>query len=135
MVVLVNTDAIAHVQRLVLGEDRRTAIAFLLGIVPVRCITLELQVQLSCLHLRFLQTEEISIQCLECLTEVSLSFTGSQPVYVPTDEFHATKLRKNESNAKEKLVFLFIAECIVTSAKPELLFILAIKVGVLVKLR
>ena len=30
------------------------------------------------------------------------------------------KLRKNESNAKEKLVFLYIAECIVTSVKPKL---------------
>jgi len=30
------------------------------------------------------------------------------------------KLRKNEGNAKGKLVFLFISECIVSSAKPKL---------------
>ena len=67
------------------GKDGRTAIAFLVGIVPIGCIAIERQVQLTFLHLRLLQTEEVGIQLFESFTEVSFTFASPQSVYIPTD--------------------------------------------------
>ena len=68
-------------------EDGSTRVALLLGIVPITLVALELQVKLSCLHLRFLQTEEIGIQLTEHLTE-ALALAGTQTIHIPTDKLH-----------------------------------------------
>ena len=87
MVVLVDADAISHVQWPVLRKNRRTGIAFLIGIVLVALIALECQVQLSGLHFRLLQAEEVGIQLFENLTE-ALALASTQAIYVPTYKFH-----------------------------------------------
>ena len=68
-------------------KNSRTGISLFIGIVPVRLISLERQVKLSLLHLRFLQAEEVGIQLSEDVAE-AFSLTGAQPVDVPRDEFH-----------------------------------------------
>ena len=87
MVVLINTYAVAYVQRFMLSEDSRAAVAFLVGIVPITVIALKGEVELSLLHLCLLQTEEVGIQLLEDITE-ALAFTSAQTVYIPTNKFH-----------------------------------------------
>ena len=54
MVVLVDAHAVGHSLGAVLGEDGGTRIALLLGVVPICLIALEVQVELTRLHLRFL---------------------------------------------------------------------------------
>ena len=76
MVVLVYINAIADAERLMACEDSRSAIAFLVGIVPERLISLELQVELPGLHLRLLQAEEVGIKHFEHVAE-AFPFTGS----------------------------------------------------------
>ena len=114
VVVYVDADAQLHVQRLMTGEDRRTRVAFLVGIIPIAVVALERQVQLTGLHLRLLQTEEVGIQRLEHLAE-ALALAGPQSIHIPTDQFHilrrfcrfrSAKLRKVESKTK-KLVSFF----------------------------
>ena len=91
MVVLVNTDTVCHAERLVAGEYSRSAIAFLVGIVPIRLIPVEGEVELSLLHLRLLQAEEIGIQFTEHLTE-ALALTGAKAVHIPRNQFHSFSL-------------------------------------------
>ena len=86
-VVMFHVNAIADVERLVAGIDGGARVAFLLGVVPVRLITLELQVELSGLHLGFLQAEEVGIEPAECVAEAFL-VACSQSVDVPGNEFH-----------------------------------------------
>jgi hypothetical protein len=69
VVVLIDTDAIAYAQGLMLSEDSCAAVAFLVGIVPITVIALIGKVELSLLHLCLLQTEEVGIQLLEDITE------------------------------------------------------------------
>ena len=99
MVVLVDTDAIGHAERLVLGEDGRARIAFLLGIVPIGLIALELQVQLTGLHLCFLQTEEVCIQLAEDIAE-ALALASPQSVDVPRNQFHINSYFIYKTKAK-----------------------------------
>ena len=87
MVMLINAQAVGNSHRLVLRIDGSARVSLLLGIVPVRAIAIEIQIQLSLLHLRFLQAEEISIQCLESISK-SFVGTGPQPVHVPRNQFH-----------------------------------------------
>ena len=87
VIVHLDADAVGHTLRLMLREDGCATVAFLLGIVPIALIALESQIQLSLLHLRLLQTEEVGIKRLEYLTE-TLALAGSQTVHVPTDKFH-----------------------------------------------
>ena len=69
MVVQVDADAIIDAEWLVLVLDGRTRVAFLIGIVPERLITLKREIELSSLHLRLLKTEEVGIKLTEYLTE------------------------------------------------------------------
>ena len=87
MVVLIDADAISHIQRLVAAVDGRARVALLIGIVPVGAVTVKFQVQLSSLHLGFLQAEEVGIEFLKDVAE-ALAHHGPQAVYVPRDEFH-----------------------------------------------
>ena len=87
VIVQVDTDAIGHAEGLMTREDSGTRVTLLLGIVPITLVTLELQVELSGLHLRLLQTEEIGIQLTEHLTE-ALALTGTQTIHIPTDKLH-----------------------------------------------
>jgi hypothetical protein len=90
MVVQVDADAVCHAEWLVTGEDGCAGVAFFLSGVPVGCVALKLQVELSFLHFGFLQTEKVGIQQSECLAE-SFTLAGSQAVYVPRNEFHYSK--------------------------------------------
>jgi hypothetical protein len=67
--------------------DSGTRVTFLIGIVPIRLVTFELKVELTCLHLRLLKTEEIGIERLENITE-TLSLAGAQTIYIPTYKLH-----------------------------------------------
>jgi hypothetical protein len=87
VVVQVDADAIADAEWLVLREDGRTRVAFLFGIVPERLVALERKIELPCLHLRLLKTEEIGIELTEYLTE-ALTLAGPQSIHIPTDKFH-----------------------------------------------
>jgi len=87
VVVRVYADAIAHVQRLMTGEDGRARIAFLLGRVPIRLIAFKLNVELAGLHLRLLKAEEIGIQLTENISE-AFALAGAQAVHIPTNQFH-----------------------------------------------
>ena len=69
MVVLVDAYAVADGERLVAGIDGGSGIAFLVGIVPEALIAIELQVELSCLHLRLLKAEEVGIHLAEDVAE------------------------------------------------------------------
>ena len=82
MVVLVDANAVLHRQGFVTREDGSTRVAFLLGVVPVRLVSVELQVQLSLLHLRLLQAEEVGVQQLERLAE-AFALAGPQSVDIP----------------------------------------------------
>ena len=82
MVVLVNTDAISDVLGLMAGEDGCSAIAFFLRIIPITLVAFKLKVELSFLHLCFLQTEEVGIQLTEGIAE-ALALTGTKTVNVP----------------------------------------------------
>ena len=82
MVVLVDTDSVADIHRMMLRIDGRSAVAFLVGIVPIALISIELQVELSGLHLRFLKAEEVCVQLTESLFKL-FSDSGTQTVHVP----------------------------------------------------
>ena len=87
VVVLINAQAVGHAQRSVLGENRRSAVAFLVGIVPVRLIAVESQIELTGLHLRFLQTEEIGIERSKDFGE-TFAHHRAKSVHIPRNEFH-----------------------------------------------
>ena len=87
MVMLLDSQSIGHLQRLLAAEHRRTGIALLLRTVPILGIAVELQDGLLRLHLRFLQAENIRIQRLEGLHE-SLGKTGPQTIDIPGNELH-----------------------------------------------
>ena len=91
VVVLIDANTISHTERLVTGKDGSTGITLLIGIVPIRLIALEGQIELSFLHLRLLKTEEVGIQLTENLTE-SFTLASAKPIYIPTDKFHTLKL-------------------------------------------
>ena len=82
VVVLVNADTIIDVERSVSGESSRSGISLFIGIVPERLISFKVQVKLSCLHLGFLNAEEIGVELTEDVAE-AFSFTGPEAVYVP----------------------------------------------------
>ena len=82
VVVLVNADAVRHAEWRVSRVDSRARVSFLLGVVPVGCVTLKLKVELSCLHLGFLQAEKIRVERAERLFKVFLH-ASAESVYVP----------------------------------------------------
>ena len=61
--------------RLVAGTGNRSE-------TYVGYFTIKLQVQLSCLHFRFLQTEEIGIQTFECFSKAFIA-TSTDAIYIP----------------------------------------------------
>ena len=75
-----------HRQRLSAGIDRHSRIAFFLGIVPVACVTGELEVNLSLLKFRFLQTYIVGIKVREYVRE-AFAADRTQTVHVPGYEF------------------------------------------------
>ena len=87
MVVLVDANAVAHAQGLMARVDGCSRIAFLLGIVPIRLVTWELQVELPFLHLRLLQTEEVGIERLELLAE-PFALASAQAIDIPRNKPH-----------------------------------------------
>jgi len=74
--------SVVDVERVVLGVDGCTAVAFLLGIVPVGFVARELQVELSLLDFCFLQTEEIRVECGKGIAE-AFTAHGAESVYIP----------------------------------------------------
>lgn len=87
VVMLLDAYAVGYVLGYVLGEDGRTRIAFLFGVVPIGVVAWEIQVELTGLQFCFLQAKKIGIQRLKCLAEV-LAYHGTQSVNVPTDKPH-----------------------------------------------
>ena len=82
VVVVVDAHAVGDRQGLVPGEDGGAGIAFLLGGVPINVVALEGQVELSGLHLCFLQAEEVGVELCEHIAE-ALALAGPQTVHVP----------------------------------------------------
>ena len=101
VVVLIDTDTIGHIERLVAGKDGGTRIAFLIGIVPIRLIALKGQIKLSFLHLRLLEAEEVGIQLTENLTE-SFTLASAKSIDIPTDKFHMLKIFWLQSYEKKE---------------------------------
>lgn len=62
VVVLLLADAVADAEWCVAGVDGSAGVAFLLGVVPVGLIAGEGEVELSGLHLGFLQAEKVGIE-------------------------------------------------------------------------
>ena len=87
LVVLVNAKSVGHVEGLVAGEYGRTGISFLFSIVPVGLIAFEGHVELSGLHLRFLQAKKVGIERCKTFAK-AFSVACAQAVYIPRDEFH-----------------------------------------------
>ena len=86
-VVVGNADAVCRRQRFVAGIDGSAGVAFLLGIVPVGAVAVKLQVELTSLHLCFLQTEKIGVESVERLLK-AFANAGAKPVDVPRYKFH-----------------------------------------------
>ena len=82
VVMFLYAHSITYAQRLVLGIDGSAGISFFLSIVPVTLVALKLQVELSFLHLGFLQAEKVCIELLELVLEV-LAHASTQAIYVP----------------------------------------------------
>ena len=82
VVVLIHSYSIGNRQGLVTGKDSSARIAFLFGIVPIGLITGELEVELSGLHLGFLQAEEVGIEFVKYISEAFVA-TGAKAVYIP----------------------------------------------------
>ena len=66
-------------------------ITFLFCVIPVRSVAGELQVQLTFLHLGFLNAEEVCVKGLEDVCK-ALACHGPQAVNVPGDKLHAILL-------------------------------------------
>ena len=79
---LLHADAVTDGQRVMLRINRRTGIALLIGIIPIRLIPEKFQVNLSGLQFGLLQAEEIGVQVREHIRE-PLPCHGPQAVYVP----------------------------------------------------
>ena len=86
VVVFVDAEAVADGQGFMARIDGSSRIALLVGIRPIALIAFKLKVELSGLHLRFLQAEEIGIKGLEGFAK-TFAVTGSQPVDIPRYEF------------------------------------------------
>ena len=89
VVVLLHAHTVAHAQWLVAGIDGCARISLLLGIVPVAFVAIELQVELTFLHLGLLQAEEVGIERLELALEV-LAHASTQAIHVPGYKLHIT---------------------------------------------
>ena len=87
VVMLVDAHPVGDCQRLHAAVDGRSAVALLVGEVPPRAVSRELQVQLTRLHLGLLQAEEVGIKRLEDFTEI-LPHYGTQAIHVPANQFH-----------------------------------------------
>ena len=74
--------AMKHLQRLFLRENRRTGIALLLRIAPKLAILRQIQRRLARLQLRFLQRDHIGIELAHDILEALLQ-NSSQAVHVP----------------------------------------------------
>ena len=90
VVVLINPDAIRYVQRLSARKDSCSAIALFIGIIPIRLITIEVQIQLSGLHLRLLKAEEIGIKLTENVTK-TLTLTSPKAIHIPRNKLYHRK--------------------------------------------
>ena len=76
VIVLFYSDAVCDIHGLVPCEDSRSRIPFLFGIVPIGGISFKFKVELTRLHLCFLQTEEVGVELLEHVGE---SLSGASP--------------------------------------------------------
>ena len=79
--------AMKHLQRLFLCENRRTGIALLLRIAPKLAILRQIKRRLTRLQLRFLQRDDIGIELAHDILEALLQ-NGAQTVHVPRNHPH-----------------------------------------------
>ena len=82
MIMFLYAHAIAYAQRLVLGINGCTRVSFFLSVVPITLVALKQKVELSLLHLCFLQAEEVGIEFLKLVLEV-LAYASAQAIYIP----------------------------------------------------
>jgi len=83
----VGGQSVGDAERTVAGVDGCAAVALLVGIAPVGFVAGELKVELSLLHLRLLQTEEIRVERGKAFAE-AFAAHGAESVYIPGNEFH-----------------------------------------------
>ena len=81
-VVLGDAEIVAHGQGRAAGEYRRAGVALALGVIPILMIAVELQLDLTGLHLCLLQAKYIGVELCEALIEI-LAEAGSDAVYIP----------------------------------------------------
>ena len=79
--------AMEHLQGLLLRENRRAGIAFLLRIAPKLAILRQIQRCLTGLQLRFLQRDHIGIELAHDILEALLQ-NGAQAVHIPRNHPH-----------------------------------------------
>lgn len=95
-VVLLAAYAVADTDGLVTGVDGRARVALLLGVVPVRRVAFEGQIDLPGLHLGLLQAEEVGIQAVEDVGKAFV-YAGPQAVDVPRYELHSCQVLSVEN--------------------------------------
>ena len=87
IVMLLDSEAIAHRDRLLLRKKRRPGVALLLSIVPVLVVAGQVQIYLALLQLAFLNAEHVRIHILE-IVHKALLHAGPYSVHVPGYHLH-----------------------------------------------
>lgn len=86
MVVRVHAEPVAHVNRRLAAEYSHTAVALLVGVIPVLVISRQFEFQLTRLKLGFLQAENIGVFVLKDVGK-AFAHTGAKAVDVPGQAF------------------------------------------------
>ena len=91
--------AMKHLQRLFLRENRRAGIALLLRIAPKLAILRQIQRCLASLKLRFLQRNNVGIELAYDILEALLQ-NGTQTVHIPRDHPHEKRLLSGQNHSE-----------------------------------
>ena len=83
---LLHANSVSYRKRLFFCKKRRSGIALFFRVIPVLMIPRKIQVNLTGLQLRLLQTEYIGICLMEEVQKI-LSHTGTQAVHIPGNQF------------------------------------------------
>ena len=88
---VVASQAVQHLQRLLLGEHGGAGVALLLGVAPILAVLRQIERGLALLQLRLLQRHDVGVELAHDVLE-PLLLHGPQAVHVPRDEAHGCSL-------------------------------------------
>ena len=86
-VVLIDTDAVGHRERLPFQKHRRSRISLFLGVIPIAVVIGQVEVDLALLQLGLLQAKDVGIHRPEYVDK-PLAYAGAQAVYIPRNQLH-----------------------------------------------